>query len=227
MKKIVILSLVCLISAFGEMIAQQKNYANFCTRYNNDKEKIVSNLSKIKADDAWVLMLGVSLDPKTLEGLEYFEAVIFRDGADKAVFKMSVADFLQYGSPDEKTPGNKLGYPKVVTYKEDPENGKGNFYSNTYNTNFAADFYFSKKGMDYSNAKSVNEYPLTGMIYGYKFLNNVREKDLNDEWVTVPKYSTVTLAKITPVVVVTTDKVNPMPKTESVGDTNELIKLGE
>ena len=226
MKKIVILSLVFLLSGFSKIIAQ-KNSGSFCARFKSDHEKIVSNLTKVKADDVWALMLEISLDPKSLDGLEYFEAVIFRDGGEKAVFKMPVADFLQYGFADEKTVGNKMGYPKVVTFKEEPETGKGNFYSIDYNAYFAADLYFSKKGMDYSNSKSVNEYPLTGIIYGYKFLNNVREKDLAGEWVTVPKYSTVTLAKVTPVTVVTSDKINPMPKTSSVGDVSELMKIGE
>jgi len=227
MKKTILISVICLFTTFAKIIAQQNNKAEFCARYKSDHEKIVPTQSKVKADDLWVLMLQFSLDPKKLEGLEYIEAIIFRDGGEKAVFKISVSDFLKYGFDDDKIAGNKMGYPKVVTYKEDEVNGKGNFYSASYNTNFGADFYFSKKGMDYSNSKSINEYQLTGEVYGYKFINNVQEKDLNNEWVTVAKYSSVSLTKVTPVTIVTSDKIKPMPKTESVGDVNELLKIGE
>ncbi len=224
MKKLAFLLAVCLsVTTF----AQQKNSTKFYARFNNDKEKVAENLTKVKADDVWMLMLGVSIEPKSLDGMDHIEVVITRN-SEKAIWKMNASDFVVNAGNDEIVAGNKVVYPKVVNFRENPEDGKGDYYSDIYNTKMGADFYLSKKATDYSNSVSVNDYVLTGAVYGYKLITYVKEKDLNGEWQTVPKYSApITLAKTSQVTIITSDKIKPMPKTESIGDVNDLLNIGK
>lgn len=225
--KTTFLSLVfaCAINLSG--FAQLKSTGTFSARLNSDREKVIENIAKVKADDVWILTFGLSLDPKSLEGLDHIEAVVNRNG-EKAIWKINASQFVAGAAADEQVPGNQAVYPKVVNFRDNPEDGRGDYYSNIYNAKLAADFWFSKKATDYSNSPSVNEYVLTGAVYGYKLITYVKEKDLNGEWQTVPKYSApISLTKPTQVTIVTSDKIKPMPKTESIGDVTDLLKIGE
>lgn len=224
--KSLFLSLSIILSCYA--IAQQNNSVSFSTRLKSDQEKIIENPVKIKADEVYMISFGVSLDPKSIEGLDNLEIIMIRDGGEKLVFTMTTSYFLTNAGDDPLKKGNKIIYPKVVNYRDFPETGESNFFSVDFNKKMGADFFLSKKGTDYSNSVSKDEYILTGYVNGYKFVGYVREKDLNGEYQNVAKYGpAVTLSKLASVKIVTSDKIAPMPKTDSVGDVQDLMKIGE
>lgn len=225
MNKLIVLALGIAFSY--ALMAQQKSTNTFYWRAKNNKDNSVICPPKIKADDVWLLVLEVNVDPKALEGLDHIDIVVTRDGGEKLALKYMVADLISKVPVDEKT-GNMVLYPRIVNYRDEPENGVGTFHSSWYNKDLGGDYFLSKKSTDYSNSKPVDEYTLTGVIYGYKLVGYAKEYDLNKELVTVPKYgSPIAITKMTQINIITSATINPMPKVDSVGDTNELLKIGE
>src|SRR5690606_13384731 len=108
---------------------------------------------------------------------------------------------------------------------KDPKEGNGNFLLEVHKKPMGAAFIASKKGMDYSVNKEVDEYTLTVYANTYKIIRYDKEwVNSENRYRDVPVYDPNPKTIVAPIKikVKTTDKIAPMGQSNNVRDVNEL-----
>lgn len=206
--------------------SQEKSQAFFYLKKNSDKENQVKVDEQIDGSDVYTLKLGVHLNQKECEGYDLIKVIVTRnENGYEGVFEFSGNDVKNSKNESKEFPGLVAAFPRIVNYEKNPENGQGNFYQHSYKEFFNGNYYLSRKGIDYSTHDEVDSYNLYGYVAGYKIVGH-EQKYINGTLQTFPIYSDpVYIIAPIHIKVLTDPNIEPMEKSSSVRDVNELKNI--
>lgn len=219
------LKLITLFTALT-FLSNAQNDSHLYYKSKDNPSKIVEGFQSIDAEKVNTLALDFSIDPKLLDDVDGFTIYVKRDGvSSEGYITLTKEEFKSIGQKCSRIEGNLATYPRLFDFAKDPKEGNGNFLLEIHKKPMGAAFIASKKGMDYSVNKEVDEYTLTVYANTYKIIR------YDQEWVNsenryrdVPVYDPNPKIIVTPIKikVKTTDKIAPMGQSNNVRDVNEL-----
>ena len=208
--------------------SQKEGYAEIYYMNKSETSKAIKSPTSINADDVYKMGAMIHLHPQSYKDLDKINFIVSRgENGTEGIYSASGDQFRNYKNKSDEHEGYVVIYPKIVDYKKNPSDGKGEFYHSLYNKHFNGNYFLSKKGIDYSTREEVNEYDLHLKVVGYKIekYNQVLENGVIKN---VPVYGNpITLAPSRKVKIITSPDIKPMPKSSSVGDVNELEGIGD
>ena len=183
----------------------------------------------INGDEVSLLAFVTHFNPESIAELDLVKVIVTREeNGEEGVYQFTGEQFKALKNMSDRYEGYKVIYPRLVDFKKNPSDGKGEFYHRVYNTHFNANYFFSRKGIDYSTRDEVDQYDLFAHAVGYKIEKYVDEY-VDGQLKKVPVYGDpIYLINKQKLTIKTSPDLPPMPKSDAVRDVSELddISLG-
>lgn len=222
-KKLLIITALFSYVLFGFKFEPKTNYGYFYLKTKTNKEKQEKVSGSIEGKDVHTLKFGVHLHPDSYKDLDLVKIIISRgENGEQGIYSMTGDQLRNYNGKSDEHEGYYDLYPRVIDFEKNSSDGTGSFYHPIYKVTFNANYFVSRKGIDYSTRNEVDEYDLCGHVVGYKIIKYDQQL-INGKLESIPVYGDpIYLVPVQKIKVKTSADVEPMPKSNSVRDVNEL-----